>query len=120
MSLSYVSTELLVAEDRSTPPFSCCRAQYAPALERDPFPSGGGPRSGNTADYVWMTVIGMLVTLGFGFALGRAFLGTALLSAVVYVWAKRHPEAQTSFYGFGFKAAYLPFVLLGEATRDLG
>lgn len=61
--------------------------------------------------------MGMLVTLAFGFFLGRAFLGTALLSAVVYVWSKRHPETQTSFYGFGFKAAYLPFVLLGGSGR---
>lgn len=69
---------------------------------------------GNTADFLWMTLIGMLVSLGLGTLLGMKFLSFALLSAIVYVWSKRHPETQTSFYGFGFKAAYLPFVLLGK------
>ncbi len=96
------------------------RTQYAPALEREPFPSGGGARAGNTADFIWMIVIGMLVTLGVGGVLGITFLSSALLSAVVYVWAKRHPEQQTNFYGFGFQAPYLPWVLLGFAVITNG
>lgn len=90
-------------------------SQYAPALEREPFPSGGGPRAGNTADFIYMMIVGMVVTLFAGWCLGLSMLASALLAAVVYVWSKRHPEQQTSFYGFGFKAAYLPWVLLGFA-----
>lgn len=38
-------------------------------------------------------------------------LGPGLVFSVLYVWCQRNPFAQASFFGFAFKAVYLPWVL---------
>ena len=97
-----------------------------PAYEESPFPSGGGPHTGNLADVLWMFVFGCTMLLGLGWLFSLRFHALPLFMMVIYVWSRRHPEEQTSFYMFTFKAAYLPWVMLASAfvmgddiTRDL-
>jgi len=48
-----------------------------------------------------------------GYKLPVFFMGHGLVFLVLYVWCMRNPFAQASFFGFQFKAAYLPWVLAG-------
>lgn len=87
--------------------------RYAPALEDNPYPSGGGAHRGNIADFVYMLLFGAIVLLFAGWWMGMYFMSFSLFFMVIYVWSRRHPEEFTSFYGFRFKASYLPWVLVG-------
>lgn len=90
-------------------------SQYAPALEQDCYPSGGGSRAGNSADFLFMLLTGMafLLVVG-GWALDIAYLGPALFMMVIYVWARRHPANQVRFLIFPpVPAVYLPWIMLG-------
>lgn len=84
-----------------------------PAYEDDPFPSGGGMHRGNIADFVFMLLFGAGVLLPLGLYMGLPFLASPLFFMVIYVWSRRQPEAQTSFYMFRVPAAYLPWVMVG-------
>jgi len=84
-----------------------------PAYEDDPFPSGGGAHRGNIADTTWMLAVGAAVLLLAGTLLRLYFLASPLFFMVIYVWSRRHPEEQTSFYMFRVPAAYLPWVMIG-------
>lgn len=45
--------------------------------------------------------------------LSLPFLGTALSSSLVYIWARRNPDTRLSFLGLlVFTAPYLPWVLM--------
>lgn len=102
-------------------------AQYSPALESDPYPSGGGPHAGNTADFFWMLCIGGGILLAIGTFLGYPLLSFSLYFMVIYVWSKRNATRPAKFYFFPeFPAVYLPWVMVGfsfivgdDPVRDL-
>lgn len=101
-------------------------SRYLPALENDPFPSGGGSHMGNSADFLYMLMLGAAVLLPLGWLMNSPFMSFSLFFMVIYVWSRRHPDSQTNFYGFGFKASYLPWVLVAfsfivgdDPVRDL-
>ena len=87
---------------------------YCLRLETNPYPSGGGTHLGTVADFVWMLVLGMAQLLLMGWIMGVPFLGSSLVFMILYVWANRNPNdvARMPFFGFQFKAVYLPWVML--------
>ena len=97
------------------------------ALELSPYPSGGGPHNGNVADYAWMLTVGALVLHAISWAMGfPRLLSFALFMMVIYVWSRRHPGEQATFYMFRVEAQYLPWVMLafnfvvgGDIVSDL-
>merc|ERR1711964_825805 len=38
--------------------------------------------------------------------------GHAMVFYLMYIWSRKEPHVQVTFYGFGFKAWHLPFVLM--------
>ena len=84
-----------------------------PAYERSPFPSGGGPHNGNLADFLWMLAFGAVSLLGLASLFTMLFASQPLFMMLIYVWSKRHPDEDTSFYMFRFKAVYMPWVMVG-------
>jgi Derlin-2/3 len=58
-----------------------------------------------------LAVVGAVLQL-LGWWLGWPILSGGLLAAVIYVWSKRNPRAQTSFWGARFDGVYLPWVLV--------
>ena len=67
-----------------------------------------------TADFIYMVLLGMVGLLAIGPFLRINFLGSALTFMIVYVWARRNPFVQINFLGvFNFSAPYLPWVFLG-------
>ena len=77
--------------------------------EINPFNTGGG---GNTADYAFMLIIGLTILSIAAYFLPMPFIASPLINMVMYVWSKREPEAQSSFFGFKFQAMYIPWVYL--------
>jgi len=70
---------------------------------------------GGTADYVFLLLFGMALTL-LSYPLLTGFLmpifGTTLTYHVLYIWSKRNPTVQVSVWGFPIAALWLPFVLI--------
>ena len=83
--------------------------QYSGLYEADPFNTGAG---GTSADFAWMLVIGAAVLSFFGYLFMTPFLGPSLSFMILYVWSKKHPDGNSSFFGFQVQALYLPWVLL--------
>ena len=113
--------DFAAARDRVT-----CRSRFVPAYEASPYPSGGGPHNGNLADFIWLMAFGAASLLAIAFYLRIPYLAASLFMMVVYLWSKRNPEAQSSFWMFQMKAMYLPWVMLGfsfivgdDVMRDL-
>eukprot|EP00698_Gefionella_okellyi_P022498 TRINITY_DN7469_c0_g1_i1.p1 TRINITY_DN7469_c0_g1~~TRINITY_DN7469_c0_g1_i1.p1 ORF type:complete len:251 (+),score=28.36 TRINITY_DN7469_c0_g1_i1:111-863(+) len=80
--------------------------RYFQNTERDVF-------FGRTADFVHALLLGAVVLLATSLLLKVPFLGMPLVFYVLYIWCMANPNAQASFFGFSFKAAYLPWVLAG-------
>ena len=93
-------------------PFTPPRSRFSAALENAPIPSGGGAHNGNVADYCWMLLLGMCTLLGLGSLVGMPILSLSLFMMVVYVWSKRHPGEQVTFYMFRMEAQYLPWCMI--------
>jgi len=89
--------------------------QFVPKYEESPVPSGGGPHNGNFADMVWMLVVCTSLLMALGSVLHIFFLGPPLFIAILYVWTKRHPDVDTSFWMVRVKAAYLPWIMVAFA-----
>ena len=81
-----------------------------PALENDPFPSGGGPHRGNLADFVYCLFFGLVVLTPLAWLLKLPAISFSLYYMVVYIWSKRHPAEPSSFYMFSVPAVMLPWV----------
>lgn len=102
-------------------------SKFSMSLELSPYPSGGGPHNGNVADFAWMLAVGAGVLHALSAAMGfPRLLSFALFMMVVYVWSRRHPGEQASFYMFRVEAQYLPWVMLAfnfvlgaDPTSDL-
>jgi len=67
-----------------------------------------------TAEMIYVLLFGAFFTLSAAYFLGNLFFpGPALVFMVLYIWSRKDPYAEVSFWGFGFKAWHFPFVLLG-------
>ena len=78
--------------------------QYSGRYEADPFNTGAG---GTSADYAWMLAIGASTLAFFGFLFSVPFLGQCLSFMILYVWTKKNPGQQASFFGFPVQTLYL-------------
>ncbi|KAI8870624.1 Der1-like protein, partial [Ramicandelaber brevisporus] len=67
------------------------------------------------ADFIWFLLYSCIVLLAIGGPLiGILFHGPALSAVLLYLWARRNPDMQISFFGvLDFRAPYLPFVMVG-------
>jgi hypothetical protein len=111
-------------------PFSFQFAMHAYVLyencrryEQNPFNTGAG---GNSADFLWMMILGMGVLCVVAHFFGLVFMAEPLLYMIMYVWSRREPEMMLNMYGFKFKALYCPWVYVairvvmgGSATEPL-
>lgn len=73
-----------------------------------------------------MLTVGAVALLGLGTLIGFPVLSFSLFMMVIYVWSKRSPGQQVSFYMFRVPAAYLPWVMVlfafvmgDDITKDL-
>jgi len=90
--------------------------RYSSALEQNPFAMTPGAFQGSTADYAFSLLVCAAGLLVVGYFLDFFFLGAPLVFSVLYLWSKRNANSPVSFWGFSFKGAYLPFVLMGFAV----
>jgi Derlin-2/3 len=80
--------------------------RYSRLLEES---SGRSP-----AHFAWLIFYAMTCLLIISPFLSIPFLGSALSSSLVYIWARRNPDTRLSFLGLlVFTAPYLPWVLMG-------
>jgi Derlin-2/3 len=80
--------------------------RYSRLLEES---SGGSP-----AQFSWLLLYAMVSLLILSPIASMPFLGQALSSTLVYIWARRNPDTRLSFLGLlVFTAPYLPWVLMG-------
>lgn len=68
---------------------------------------------GRKGDMVWMMVILVAVLHVLAIVMGMMIVSFAFTMAIVWVWCKRHPDAQLSIQIFAFKAIYFPWALMG-------
>ncbi len=81
--------------------------KYLPSLESGYFPPPRG-----TADFAVMLTVGVLLIDLIALLLGRLpFGGSCIIFMVLYVWSRKSPYDQISFFGFLFQAWHLPFVM---------
>ena len=84
-----------------------CRNRYLRLLEEEFYRH-------RKADFIFFLLFCVVLLLLLGPFFGLAFLGSALIYSIVYVWSKRNPFIMMNFLGlFNFMAPYLPFVLFG-------
>jgi len=84
---------------------------YTKRLETESSPKGF---LGRLADQIWMLVIIALALYVLGsYMFGMPVLSASLLMSILWVWCKRNPTVELSFYGFAFSAAVFPWVLTG-------
>ena len=84
--------------------------RYTQMLENDHFPGPSG-----LAEMVFLLIFGgsgliLLNWIVFGGSI--PFLASALSFVLLYVWSRKSPYIDVTFWGFQFKAWHLPFVLL--------
>lgn len=77
--------------------------------ERNPFSTGAG---GTSADFLWMVIVGMGIFCVVGCYFELGFMSEQLLYLIMYVWSRREPDTILSFFGFKFKALYVPWVYM--------
>ena len=82
--------------------------------------------TGRTADLVWLFVIQAGLLHVAAFFLDMPIMSFALTMALLWIWCRRHEDAQLSLYMFSFKAATFPWVLVlfhvvlgGSVVQDL-
>ena len=67
----------------------------------------------SAAHFSWLLLYATTTLLALSPLLSMPFLGSALSSTLVYIWARRNPETRLSFLGvLVFTAPYLPWVLM--------
>lgn len=87
-------------------------SRYVPALEDNPYPSCGGSRRGNLADFLYMLLFGGGVLLFIAWCMTLPFMAQSLFFMVIYLWSKREPERDVTFYVFHVKSQWLPWVMV--------
>lgn len=82
--------------------------RYFKMLEEQYFPGVRG-----TAEFITLCTFGasVMITIAY-FWQGLLFLGPGLVFMCLYVWSRKDPMRQVSFWGFTFKAWHFPFVLM--------
>jgi Derlin-2/3 len=84
--------------------------EYCQRYEKNPFNTGGG---GNSADFLWMILLGMAAICVVAYFFGLSLMSNPLLFMIMYVWSRREPEMIMSMFTFKYKALYCPWVSLG-------
>lgn len=77
-----------------------------------PHTASRGRLSNSTADYVFMLLFCTAVMLPIIWYMQMPLVGSMLVMSVLYVWSRRHPDAETSIWGFRLKAIHLPWGIL--------
>ena len=77
--------------------------------EKNPYNTGAG---GNSADFLWMVLLGMVVMLTIGYYFMIPVLATPLVYMIMYVWSRREPDMPMSLFTFNYKALYSPWVMV--------
>ncbi|KAK7198654.1 Der1-like family [Novymonas esmeraldas] len=67
---------------------------------------------GKTADMVYMFAVLIGVLSAVGLALHVYVTSFSLLMALCWVFCKRHPEQQLTLFGFAFRSAVFPWILM--------
>ena len=68
----------------------------------------------SAAHFSWLLLYATSTLIVLSPLLSMPFLGSALSSTLVYIWARRNPDTRLSFLGvLVFTAPYLPWVLMG-------
>lgn len=82
-------------------------SRYSRQLEESSF-------RGQTAEFAWLTLFSATSLLLLSIITEIAFLGPALSSSFIYIWARRNPGVRLSVLGlFVFPAPYMPWFLIG-------
>lgn len=81
--------------------------RYFTLLENDYYQ---GPQG--TADFTFLCAFGMICMLVIAHFWSLPFLGPPFVFMTLYVWSRKQPHRQISFWGFALQAWHLPFVLL--------
>jgi Derlin-2/3 len=72
--------------------------------------------AGRTADFAWMMMLGALALLPLPLivpSLGLPFYAGSLVFALLYLWSRENPDANTSIMGMvKMKAFYLPWGMM--------
>ena len=69
---------------------------------------------GRTSDYLFFILFNMSLLLPISYVMKWAVLGRSLVMSIIYMWSRKFPEVQMSFYfGIKFQGKYLPWVLCG-------
>ncbi|TIC26625.1 Der1-like protein [Wallemia mellicola] len=79
--------------------------RYSRMLEEEQFAS-------NKADYVWSLIVMSTMLLAMSPLINLPFLSSALSSALVYIWARSHPNAHIGLLVFIIRASYLPWAIV--------
>ena len=83
---------------------------FCKKYEANPFNTGAG---GNSADFLWMVIFGMVVIHALNYLVELHFLAEPLLYMIIYVWSRREPDQPIKMFGVGpFKSVYLPWVYM--------
>ena len=81
--------------------------EHSRALEENSF-------ANRTSDYAYFILVSMVLLLPLSFFFNIMLLGRPLVLSILYLWAKKYPDVEMSFYfGIKFKGFYLPWVLTG-------
>lgn len=97
-------------------PFSISFATHVYSLyqscsryEKNPFSTGGG---GNSSDFLWMTLLGMIALCVIGYYFQLMVMSTPLLFMIIYVSSRREPDLILNIMSFKYKALYHPWITL--------
>ncbi len=67
---------------------------------------------GRTSDYIFFILFSATLLLPISYFRSTVMNGRALIMSIVYMWSRKFPTAQMSFYfGIQFEGRYLPWVL---------
>uniref|UniRef100_A0A6B2LG84 Derlin n=1 Tax=Arcella intermedia TaxID=1963864 RepID=A0A6B2LG84_9EUKA len=81
--------------------------RYGASVEKDTFMN-------ETADYLWMIILGCITLFLPGFYIPLFILGESLIMMIIYYWSRVNPNIPMSFFfGFRFESRYFPWVLIG-------
>jgi len=86
--------------------------RYFQSYEQNPYVTTRGALDGSTADVIFMLMFCGTLAIIIGWAFQFLILGPVIVFAVMYLWSKRNANTPISFWGFQFKGAQLPWVML--------
>ena len=69
---------------------------------------------GRTSDYIFFLLFNAILLLPISYFFNFIVLGRSLIMSIIYLWSRKFPNVQMSFYfGIKFMGMYLPWVLCG-------